>query len=198
LILPYDPLRYRSRSSGVFTEALTLGILPIVPTGTSMSREVTELNGGNLQNPLCTLHARNNVKLLMTQFAGQSYMVELTGNFYGSVILEITNHRSNVKKSVHDFFEQGAKDSFVVHFTKETTFCFNSDRFFVNSDCIITLKIFEMTQELYGMAYLEGDLPNVVSLAKDVVFKNINETSIQTHTPSSICNSLGIPVESSK
>jgi hypothetical protein len=55
-----------------------------------------------------------------------------------------------------------------------------------------------MTQELYGIAYLEGDLPNVLSLAKDVVFKNINETSIQTHTPSSICNSFGIPVESTK
>jgi hypothetical protein len=38
ILLPYDPIRYRARSSGVLAEALKLGCPTVVPSGTWMAR----------------------------------------------------------------------------------------------------------------------------------------------------------------
>jgi hypothetical protein len=42
IVLPYDPLNYYARSSGIVAEALTVGIPVIVPSGSWLSRQFTQ------------------------------------------------------------------------------------------------------------------------------------------------------------
>jgi glycosyltransferase involved in cell wall biosynthesis len=42
VLLPYSPVLYRARTSGIFAEAIAFGIPVIVPEGTWMERQITE------------------------------------------------------------------------------------------------------------------------------------------------------------
>ena len=189
LVLPYDPLRYRARSSGVFAEALTLGILPIVPTGTSMSREISELNGKDFPGPLHTISEKINTKISMNHFAGERFLVEIVTNFTGSVILEVTDRTKSVK-SVHDFFEDGATDSFLIEFDTDTFFCFKTDRLLFNFNRMVTIRLHRISDALNGVPYLQGDLPNALTLASKLRFHKPKKIALRAHIPSLVWDSL--------
>jgi len=55
IIFPYQSPRYKSSTSGVFMEAIYLGILPIVPENTWMKREYDKLYNNNANNLLGVL-----------------------------------------------------------------------------------------------------------------------------------------------
>lgn len=48
ILLPYDALAYRERTSGIFTEAIIAGRLPLVTEGTWMARELERYDLGEL------------------------------------------------------------------------------------------------------------------------------------------------------
>ena len=192
LVLPYDPLRYRSRSSGVFAEALTLGILPIVPTGTSMSREIAKLNYEIL--PTAEFHAelKAGSEIDLSQFGLTSFLVTFTANFRSSLVLEISDNVSGIRRSTHDFFEADSMDSFLIHLAKDTIVTFKSDKILFNSGDKLDVYIYRTESHLFGASYLEGDLLKTLSNMESISFCDRGEFSIGGHSPHSICQALGI------
>jgi len=61
IVLPYDPVRYRARGSGVFYEALALGKPTVLPAKTWMADEANRLNAGSVTfhewSPAAIAHA---------------------------------------------------------------------------------------------------------------------------------------------
>lgn len=56
ILLPYDPVAYQERTSGIFTEAIIAGRIPVVSAGTWMAAELNHYDLAALvldwQNPL--------------------------------------------------------------------------------------------------------------------------------------------------
>jgi hypothetical protein len=192
LVLPYDPLRYRSRSSGIFAEALTLGILPIVPTGTSMSREIAKLNNGVLTSAEFHAELMEGGEIDLSQFGLKNFIVTFKANFCSSLILEISDNVSGTRRSTHDFFEPDSMDSFLIHPTKETVITFKSDKILFNPGNKLDIYVYKTENQLFGLPYLEGDLLKTLSILESVSFCNRGEINIGGHSPHSICQSLGI------
>lgn len=44
VLLPYDPISYRARTSGIFVEAIFAGKIPVVKAGSWLARELTSFN----------------------------------------------------------------------------------------------------------------------------------------------------------
>jgi hypothetical protein len=192
IVLPYDPLRYRTRSSGIFAEALTLGILPIVPTGTSMSREITKLNSKVLPPPEFKLELRIVTKIDLGEFGQNDFLITLTADFYGSIVLEISQGDNDIRRSTHDFFEGDTIDSFVIRTTKQTLLSFKVDQILAQRDQTLNVAVNKIGPLLYGIPYLEGDLPGALSHLKMITFCSVPQTAIEEHSPKSIYNRLEI------
>ena len=192
MVMPYDPLRYRSRSSGIFAEVLTLGILPIVPTGTSMSREITKLNLGNMSSPDLITELKIGDALYLSQFAEGSFLVSLEANFCGSIVLEISDHAGGIKASIHDFFEIGAMDSFLIQPTKLNKISFKSGGVVLENDIKLKITVSKIPDKLYGVAYLDGQLLQVLTRTREISFAAVDESEIINHSPVSLCSLLGI------
>jgi len=192
IVLPYDPLRYRSRSSGIFAEALTLGILPVVPTGTSMSREIAKLNSNILPVPECVMELKVGDKIDFGQFGQEDLLITLEANFLASIILEITKGNGVIKRSTHDFFETGSIDSFLIQSVKPTILSFKMGRIYFQRDNALTIRVNRIGHSLFGAPYLEGDLPGVLSLLNQVDFCSRNQAAIKEHSPKSIACCLEI------
>ncbi|MTA26555.1 MAG: hypothetical protein F2559_01615 [Actinobacteria bacterium] len=192
VVLPYDPLRYRSRSSGVFAEALTLGILPVVPTGTSMSRELTNLNSKILPTPKFVTELAFGEAIDIGQFGQEELLVTVKSNFKCSLILEILDGGIRITRSAHDFFESNAVDSFLIRPTNNTILSLKSDRSFIHHRDKFGIAFTQLNETLFGIPYLPGDLPLALSLLKTTIFHSADHSKIKEHSPSSICQSLGI------
>jgi hypothetical protein len=192
ILLPYDPLRYRSRSSGIFAEALTLGILPIVPTGTSMSREITKLNSTILSPPMFTVELKVGKKIALKHLEGECLILTLEANFSGSLVLEISDTISGARKTLFDFFESSSKDCFIYQPRRDRFLSFKSDTIFLRGDSMLKLSVNKVPTALFGTCFLEDDLENVLSLTKEISFQNQSLSLIGAHSPASICESLGI------
>lgn len=192
IVLPYDPLRYRSRSSGIFAEALTLGILPIVPTGTSMSREITELNSKILSHPIFVLELKVGRRIDLRELEGEHLILTLGTNFSGSLVLKISDPILGVRKTIFDFFEPESKDSFIYQPGKDRFLSFKSDSIFLKGDSALKISINKVPTALFGTCFLEEEVQNVLSLTKEIRFQDQNLSSIGAHSPASICESLGI------
>jgi hypothetical protein len=192
ILLPYDPLRYRLRSSGIFVEALTLGIIPVVPTGTSMSREISKLNSKVLQAPAFTVDLVMGGKIELGQFVQEDLIITLDANFYGSVVIEISHDGFNTRKSTHDFFESHSRDSFFIRPSKQTSMSFKVDRIYFQRGQQLNIKVYKTGNSLFGVPYLEGEIPSVLALLKTVTFCSIYQDEIGAHSPKSICDYLAI------
>jgi hypothetical protein len=192
LVMPYDPLRYRSRSSGIFAEALTLGILPIVPTGTSMSREIAKLNSKILCRPELVIELEIGTRFDLSEFIETDVVITFKANFSGPIILEISDTEMGVRKSTHDFFELGAQDSFLISPTKLTFLSFKSDKIFGKPSASLSVTVHKVVDRLFGACYLEGNLLNVVSITKAVSFYGSHELMSDSHSPQAVCKALGI------
>jgi hypothetical protein len=192
MILPYDPLRYRFRSSGVFAELLTLGIFPIVPTGTSMSREVTDLNSKILSRPEFVAELKVGSEMDLRQFDEEDLIITLEANFAGSIVLDISDKLSENRKFAFDFFESGSKDSFLYYGTKQGLFSFKTDRFFFSANTGLKISVNRIPPTLFGACYLEGDIHSTISGVKKIDFHDQNSSLIRDHSPESICERLGI------
>ena len=190
IVLPYDPLRYRLRSSGIFAEALTLGILPIVPTGTSMSREIARLNSEILPSPVFIMELKLGGEIDFGVFRGEDLLITLEGNFSGSIVLEITEGNGAIKRSTHDFLESGSIDSFLIRPTKQTVMSFKMDRIFSQRYHTLNIKVNRIGDSLFGAPYLEGNLTGVLSLLKKVTFFSGHQAMIKEHSPKSIARCL--------
>lgn len=192
IILPYDALRYRTRSSGVFAEALTLGILPIVPVGTSMSREIAELNSKILSPPELISNLKFGDHLDLTQFIDENLLITFQGRFIGSFVLEVSNSKEGVRKSIHDFHESGAMDSFIIYVEKQTFLTVKSGNLFRSLSESLNFSVYKIPDRLFGVSYLDGDLLKLLSIIGPVKFYNQDAMLIEKHSPKSICKSLGI------
>ena len=192
IVLPYDPLRYRSRSSGIFAEALTLGILPIVPTGTSMSQEIAKLNSKILPPPELVMELKVGGVIDFRLFEQEYLLITLEGNFCGSIVLEISESNGGIKRSTHDFFESESIDSFLIRPTKQTLMTFKMDRILFPRDHSLNIKVNRIGSSLFGAPYLEGDLLEVLSLIDTISFHSEAEFEIREHSPRSICSVLKI------
>lgn len=192
IVLPYDPLRYRLRSSGIFAEALTLGILPIVPTGTSMSREIARLNSKILPTPVFIMELKVGSEIDFGVFGQDDLLITIEGNFLASIVLEISDNNSVTRRSTHDFFEAGSIDSFLIRPTKQTVLSFKMDRIFFQRDHALNIKVNRIGSSLFGAPYLEGDLSGVFSLLNQVVFYSGDQATIKEHSPKSIARCLEI------
>lgn len=192
IVLPYDPLRYRTRSSGIFAEALTLGILPIVPTGTSMSREISKLNSKVLPPPEFNMELKIGSKIDLGVFGQNDFLITLEANFYGSIVLEISQGDSDVRRSTHDFSEGDTIDSFLIRPTKQAMLSFKVDRILAQRGQTLNVTVNKIGSSLYGFPYLEGDLLWVLSHLKMVTFGSGAQPAINEHSPQSICNRLEI------
>lgn len=192
LVLPYDPLRYRSRSSGVFAEALTLGILPIVPTGTSMSREITFLNSKILSIPkfVVELKARNRIDL--SQFGQEDLIITIKARNACSLNLEISDSTFGIRKSVHDFYGLNSADSFLIRPSQPTFISYHSDRVFFEQNDGLILSVYKLEEALFGASYLEGDLKSTLSITRRISFSPKDELAIREHSPTSIRSALEI------
>ena len=192
LVLPYDPLRYRLRSSGIFTEALTLGILPIVPTGTSMSREITKLNSSILQKFEHRLELKVGDKLDLSQFGQENFLFTLESSSSGSLVLEFSDSLSRVKKQTCDFYAKGSKDSFFFQSSKQVFFSFKTEKMFFEDERLLSISVNRVPTRLFGASYLEDDLEGIVRLTKEIEFQGSDTALIQLHSPASICRLLEI------
>ncbi len=65
IIFPYQSPRYKSSTSGVFMEAIHLGILPIVPKNTWMKHEYDKLYNNILNNSLSFLFKYKSIEKLI-------------------------------------------------------------------------------------------------------------------------------------
>jgi hypothetical protein len=192
IVLPYDPLRYRSRSSGIFAEALTLGILPIVPTGTSMSREIAHLNSNTLPTPESMIEMKIGGQIDLGIYNREDLLITLQASFCGSMVLEIAEGSEGIRRSIHDFFEPECLDMFYIKPSQHTVISFKLDRFIYSPDHRLTIKVNKIEKSLFGVPYLEGDLPMVLALLKRVTFCRRLQATVNEHSPKSICNRLEI------
>jgi hypothetical protein len=192
IVLPYDPLRYRSRSSGVFAEALTLGILPIVPTGTSMSREITFLNSKILPSPEFIFELKAGKRIDLSQFGQEDLLITFKANNLCALVLEIFDSTFGIRKSAHDFFETNSADSFLIRPSQRTLMSFHSDQTFPVQNNSLTIIVHNLEDRLFGAPYLEGDLHSVLSLTKKISFCRDGDFTIREHAPASIRRVLGI------
>ena len=192
IVLPYDPLRYRSRSSGIFVEALTLGILPIVPSGTSMSREIAKLNSKILLEPESLMELNVGEIMDLGQFNQENLLITFDANFIGSIVLEISEGIAEIRSSIHDFFESECLDMFYIKPSPRTVMSFKIDRIAYRRNFRLKVKVNKIEKALIGVPYLDGDLPEVLSLLKNVTYCGHLQDMISEHSPQSICNRLGI------
>lgn len=192
IVLPYDPLRYRTRSSGIFAEALTLGILTIVPTGTSLSRELSKLNSKVLPTPDYIIDLSVGDRLELGQFGRDDLIITLSGNFVGPLVLKISDGNENTKSSIHDFFGSDCIDSFIIRPTEHTLMSFQLAHMFFRGEDKLNIKVNKITNSLFGIPYLEGELLKASEISKLVTFSRRYQDLISEHTPKSICRYLGI------
>jgi hypothetical protein len=192
LVLPYDPLRYRLRSSGIFAEALTLGILPIVPTGTSMSREITKLNSTILPKSEYCYNLKVGDRLDLSQFGEENFLMTLEPEVAGSYVLEFSDSASNTMKSTCDFFISDSKDSFFFQSTDQVFFSFSTRKKLLKDERALRISVHKIPSRLFGACYFENGLERALIITKDMEFSGSDNSLIRTHSPASICKSLGI------
>ncbi len=191
IVLPYDPLRYRTRSSGIFAEALTLGILAIVPTGTSLSRELSKMNSQVLPIPDYIVDLAVGDQMELSQFCHEDVIITLSGNFLGPFLLEITDGDENTRMSIHDFFESDCLDSFIIRPTEHTLMSFKVAYMSFRRAGKLNIKVNKVTNSLFGIPYLEEEVRKASEISKLVSFSPRYQDQISEHTPKTICRYLG-------
>ena len=192
IVLPYDPLRYRTRSSGIFAEALTLGIFTIVPTGTSLSRELSKLNSKVLPTPDYIVDLAVGDQMDLGQFGRDDVIITLSGNFFGTFVLEISEGDGNTKISIHDFFGSDCLDSFIIRPSEQTLMSFKLAHMFLRGEGKLNIRVNKVTNSLFGIPYLEGEVLEAAEISKLVTFSPRYLDLVSEHSPKSICRYLGI------
>jgi len=153
LILPYVPDYYRFRSSGIFAEALSVNTRPIIPTGTWMSQEIS-----NLRNEASDVHYS---KVVTKRFSEQISIAPLQPVL---IKLKAEEKKSAVRVTIdkkyshHEFCEERNTDEFIYFIGSSGNINLNIA---VNSTSLV-LSIHEIPDSAFGFAYFPGQLINLI------------------------------------
>jgi hypothetical protein len=153
LVLPYVPLHYQSRSSGVFAEGLSIDSKPIVPTGTWMSQEIASQES-NLRIPI--------INRILTTNSIISLSVEPNSPVLIKLVTDSANSKVRIKigkvTSTHHFCSGRMSDEFI---------CFADSYGNINMriflrDSTLKIQVSGHFLDRIGFCYFPGELRKLI------------------------------------
>jgi hypothetical protein len=157
-----------------------------------MSREITKLNSTILPKSEYCYNLKVGDRLDLSQFGEENFLMTLEPEVAGSYVLEFSDSASNTMKSTCDFFISDSKDSFFFQSTDQVFFSFSTRKKLLKDERALRISVHKIPSRLFGACYFENGLERALIITKDMEFSGSDNSLIRTHSPASICKSLGI------
>jgi hypothetical protein len=180
VVLPYDPNRYRLRSSGIFAEAMSLNTRPIVPTGTWMSQEASCLFDKLPEEDEQFFDTRE-WEINVIKLKGFLVFKISTESDYQEILISSKDHKSR-----HLLTRSANSDIFVHNVTNETSIKFNVKKGSFGNRVIISRNF----AELLALPYLPSFGDEVVKACQTGDIQLSSNILVGKYDPSSIIKAL--------